>query len=199
MTPAYESTVRLEAARGAGVWLTIAGAVALFFLGGQLFVWDDPSWALIDISVLAAGVTLLLWSRARLKLQWEANKPFLLGDEGASVMRGRNETSARLSRTSHLVLALFLVCGVAFFFLFSAIACGDRVDGFCGDVGRPPEWFVELWQTVTIAIGAAYVGVVSMRRRFDDETERIDVVVAEGQRRRRHDHPMDGTDRFSWE
>lgn len=199
MTPTYASTTRLEAARGAGVWLTIAGAVGLFFLGGQLFVWDDPSLAVIDLLVLAAGLTLLLTSRSRLKRQWEANKPYLLGADGASVMRGRNEAAARLSRASRLVLALFLVFGVAFFFLFSAIACGDRVDGFCGEVGRPPESLVELWQALTITVGAAYVGLVSMRKRFEDETERIDVVVAEGQRRRRHDHPMDGTDRFSWE
>jgi hypothetical protein len=199
MTPIYTSTARAEVVRAIGVWLSVAGAVALFFLGGQLFVWDDPSWAIVNVILLAIGITLLVRSRARIAALTQANKPYLLSEDGALVLRGRREGSKRLGRMALAALVAFLFLGFAFFFLFSAINCGDRIDGFCGQVGRPSTAFAEAWQAITIAMGAAYVGLVSMRKRFDDETERIDVVVAEGQRSRRHDHPMDGTDRFSWE
>lgn len=199
MTLAYVSTMRLETVRAVGVWLTVGGSVALFFLGGQLLVWDDPSWAIINVVMLAVGIWLLVRSRARLARLAEWNRPYLLSEGGARALAGRRATAARLGRLSLAMLIAFLLFGFVFFFLFSAIACGDRIDGFCGDVGRPPERLVEAWQALTIAIGAAYVGVVSMRSRFDGETDRIDVIVAEGQRQRRHDHPMDGTDRSSWE
>ena len=122
-----------------------------------------------------------------------------MSEDGTLALRGRQDMVARLARAGRFAMALFLVFGVVFFFLFSAINCGERIDGFCGDVGRPPEWFVVAWQMATLILGAAFTALVSLRRRLEDEAERIGDVVGEGQRRRRHDHPMDGTDRFSWE
>ena len=199
MTPTYTSTMRLEALRAVGVWLTVGGSVALFFLGGQLFVRDDPSWAYINVVVLAVGIAVLLWARAQLKRRWEENKPYLLGEDGALVLRGRRETVARLSRISVLVAVGFVGLGFVFFGLVSAINCTAGEPGFCSEFGKPPGWLVQAWQALCIATGAAYVGLITMRGRIEKETELIDVVVAEGQRSRRHDHPMDGTDRFSWE
>ena len=105
----------------------------------------------------------------------------------------------RFLRAGRIAIGLFVGLGVVFMFLFAAINCGERIDGFCGDVGRPPEWFVVVWQAATLVTGATYIALVSLRRTLEAEAERIGVVVAEGQRRRRHDHHMDGTDRFSWE
>ena len=191
--------MRLEALRAVGVWLTVGGTVALFFLGGQLFVRDDPSWAYINVVVLAVGIGVLLWSRAQLNLTWAKNKPYLLSEDGALVLRGRRALTARLGRIAVAVAILFVVLGLIFFGLVSAINCTVGEAGFCSQFGKPPEWLVQTWQFLCIATGAAFVGLMTMRGRVEKETERIDIVVAEGQRSRRHDHLMDGTDRFSWE
>lgn len=195
----YLSPGRLEALRATGLGLTIVGAAGLVLLGGQLFVWEEPGPALGALAVFVAGLAMLLTSRARLARLWAHNKAYLLAEQGASVLHGRREFARRLVVVARILLSLFIVCAIAFFFLFSAIACGDRVDGFCGDVGTPPESAVVAMQALSIGVGAAWAAVVYARRRYDDETDRIDRVVAEGQRRRRNDHPMAGTDRFSWE
>ena len=101
MTPTYTNTMRLEALRAVGVWLTVGGSVALFFLGGQLFVRDDPSWAYINVLVLGVGVTVLQWSRARLKRRWVENRPYLLSADGTVVLRGRREISLVSVRSNH--------------------------------------------------------------------------------------------------
>ncbi len=185
--------------RAFGVLLTITGGVALFFLGGQFFVPGDNAAALGSLAIFAIGLTLLLLARARLATAWEANKPYLLSEAGPTAVHGRQDLVTRFLRAGRIAMGLFLVFGVVFMFLFSAINCGERIDGFCGDVGRPPEWLVVVWQATTLVVGAAYIALVSLRRTLEAEAERIGVVVAEGQRRRRHDHHMDGTDRFSWE
>ena len=199
MTPTYTNTMRLEALRAVGVWLTVGGSVALFFLGGQLFVRDDPSWAYINVLVLGVGVTVLQWSRARLRRRWVENRPYLLSANGTVVLRGRRETVTKLSRAALVAALVFVACAFLFLGLASAINCTPGERGFCSEFGRPPEWLVQAWQLLCIAIGAAFVGLMTMRGRLERETERIDLVIAEGQRARRHDHLMDGTDRFSWE
>ena len=195
----YRSTTSTQVVRAAGLWLAAVGGVALVLLGGQLVVMDDPGWALIAVVVLVGGVCAMLWSRAHLRELDAANKPFLLGEQGATVMRGREEFAKRLAIASHMVLAVFLVCGVAFIFLISAASCGERIDGYCGDVGRPSDHVMAMAQAVTLAMGALWIALMGLRRTQEAESDRIDGVVAEGQRRRRHDHPLAGTDRSSWE
>lgn len=195
----YRAPGRLEAARAIGMGLTAAGAVATVLLGGQLFVEGDRRTPLGAIAMLAIGLTTLLVARAQLQRLWVHNKPYLMSESGAGVLHGRREFSHRLAFVARLLLALFVVLATVFFFLFSAIACGNRIDGYCGDVGTPPEALVVALQVASITSGGAWAAVVYARRRYDDETERIDVLVAEGQRHRRRDHPMSGSERFSWE
>lgn len=195
----YTATTKWELVRAAGLVISITSGIALFFLGGQLLAWTDPLWPLLDLAVFAAGVALLVISGRRITQVGAANKPYLLSEEGRFAIRGRRELEKRILTIGRVTLAVFVVCALVFFFLFSAIACGDRSDGYCGQVGRPPEWFVELWQVVSVTIGALWAALVSFRRRHEAQTERIDMVVAEGLRRRRAEDPMLGTDRFSWE
>jgi len=195
----YEGTGALELWRAIGVWLTVVGTVLLLLMGRQLIEWEDPAPALVSLAIFVAGLSLLLWSRARLRAVWERNKPYLLSEKGVNVTRGRRDAAKTLARISHVLLALFVLVGLIFFGFFSAASCGERIVGFCGDVGRPPEDLVTTLQMVTLVIGAAWAGVMTMRNRQDDQTERIDIVVADGQRMRRQSDPLLGSDRFSWE
>ena len=195
----YTATTRWELVRAAGLVITITSGIALFFVGGQLLAWTDPAWAVADLAMLAAGIALLIISGRHIKQLGAANKPYLLSEEGRFAIRGRRELEKRILTAGRVTLGVFLVCAIVFFFLFSAIACGDRIDGYCGQVGTPPESLVQTWQVVTVIIGATWAALVSFRRRHEAETERIDLVVAEGLRRRRSQDPMLGTDRFSWE
>ena len=195
----YTSTTRWELVRAAGLVITITFGIALFFVGGQLFAWTDPAWPIVDLAILAVGVAVLITSGRRINQLRTANKPYLLSEEGRLAIRGRRELEKRILTIGRVTLAVFIVCAIVFFFLFSAIACGSRIDGYCGQVGRPAEWIVQTWQLVSVAIGATWAALVSFRRRHEAETERIDLVVAEGLRRRRAEDPMLGTDRFSWE
>ena len=199
MQPIYTDTARLQVTRALGVLLTITGGVALFFLGGQFFVPGDDAAALGSLVLFALGLAVLLVSRAKLARRWEENKAYLLSEAGRTAVHGRQDLVTRLLRAGRIAIGLFLGLAVVFTFLFAAINCGERIDGFCGDIGRPPEGLVAVWQAATLVTGAAYIALVGLRRTLEAEAERIGVVVAEGQRRRRHDHHMDGTDRFSWE
>ena len=171
----------------------------MLLLGGELAARKASLAGLIVLAILVVGVVLLLWSRSRGAALWSANKPYLLSEQGADVLHARREFAARTLWVGRVLLALFLVSGIIFFVLFSAISCGDRLEGYCGQVGRPSESIVVLSQVVSLALGCAWAAVVYWRRRHESETERIDVVVAEGQRRRRSEGPMAGTNRSAWE
>lgn len=197
--PTYQDPARVEVLRAVGVGVTILGSVALVLMGGSLFEGDDPSSGLAALAVFTLGLCTLLWSRTRLTKLWAHNKPYLLSEEGATLLHERREAADRTLWVGRILLALFIVFAIVFFFLFSAISCGERSDGYCGNVGRPTESIVVASQITALALGCSWAAVTYWRRRQDDETERIDMVVAEGQRRRRSDHPLSGTDRRSWE
>jgi len=195
----YRNTTPTQVTRAVGLWLIAVGGFGLVLLGGQLVVRDDPAWALVALAVFAIGVWAVLSSRSRLRALDVLNRPYLLSEQGVDVMHGRAEFARRVAVASYVVLALFLVCGVAFLFLMSAASCGDLVEGYCGDVGRPSDGTMIMSQVVTLAVGGLWVALMGLRRTHEAESERIDTVVAEGQRRRRNDHPLAGTDRTSWE
>ncbi|MCR6712157.1 MAG: hypothetical protein NVV57_05430 [Demequina sp.] len=198
-SPTYTDPSRVDLARAIGIGLTVAGGIGLLLLGGEFGARKASLAGIAVVALLATGIALLLWSRSRGAALWEANKAFLLSEQGAAVLHERREFASRTLWVGRVLLALFLVCGIVFFFLLSAIGCGDRIDGYCGHVGRPPEWIVVLTQVVSLVLGSAWATVVYWRRRHESETERIDIVVAEGQRRRRTEGPLAGTNRSSWE
>ncbi|MGC4175315.1 hypothetical protein [Demequina sp.] len=195
----YQDPARLELVRAVSLGGTVATGCGLALVIGQIVAWERPGLALLWPVFFLAGLGTLLWSRAQLNELFARNKPYLLSEHGAEVLRARREHEARSLWVGRAVLAVFLVCGIVFIALLSAINCGDRVDGYCGDVGRPPEPLVILAQFVALGLGGLWAAIISSRRRHESETERIDAVVAEGHRRRRNDDPMAGTNRFAWE
>jgi len=197
--PTYTDPSRIELFRAIGIFAIVVGGIGLLLLGGELLAGKFSFGALCMLALTCAGVGLLLWSRARGAALWQANKPYLLSERGVEVLHERRAFQGRALWVGRALLALFLVSGIVFFFVFSAINCGTRSDGYCGDVGRPPESVVVLFQVVSLALGGAWAAVVSWRRRHEHQTELIDRVVAEGQRRRRSEDPMAGMDRNRWE
>jgi hypothetical protein len=195
----YTDTTRVQVARAVGVWVLGLALASLPFLGGQLFVWDDPAFLIVDLVAVALGAALILGARAVHRRLDSANRSCLLGPEGATIMRGRQEFEHRVSVAARWLLGSFLLLAIGFFFLMSAASCGQRTDGYCGDVGRPSDSVMVMSQTLTLAIGAMWIGAVSLRKTHETESERIDRLVAEGQRRRRNDHPLAGSSRTGWE
>lgn len=189
----------MELVRAVGIWATVAGGIGLLLVGGELMVGKFSVGALGMLALTVAGLAMVLWSRARSAALWQANKAFLMSNRGIEVLHARRAFQGRTLWVGRALLALFLLSGIAFFFLFSAISCGTRTDGYCGDVGTPPEALVILLQVVSLLLGGAWAAVISWRRRHESQTELIDRVVAEGQRKRRSDDPMAGMDRHRWE
>ena len=195
----YTDTTKVQVVRATGVWALGLGLAMLPFLGGQLFVWDEPFLLLVDLGFIAAGAGMLWGARRWLAAADARNRDYLLSDQGARVMRGRKERDSRLGVAAWVLFGVFMVLGVAFVVLMSAAGCGEGTEGFCGDVGRPSDGLMTGWQVLTFTVGALWVGALSLKRTHEKESERIDRVVAEGQRRRRNDHPMAGTGRTGWE
>lgn len=195
----YVDTTRVQAIRAFATALAILGLVALFLTGGQLAVWEDVLWAAISVAVIVVGAGVAVWARRRVRALDATNRPFLLGEGGAEIMRARAGTDRRLAVLARWLLASFLVLGVAFFFLLSAASCGDRIDGYCGSVGKPSDAIMNVAQIVALSAGAAWAATVSLRRTHEKESDRIDRTVSEGQRSRRTDHPLSGMDRRGWE
>jgi len=197
--PSYEDPAPLELARAVGLGLTIAGGAATVFVGGEIFVKRAPTAGIVSIATLLVGVTLLVWSRRRLSRLWEHNKPYLMSEHGTEVLRARRDYAGHALWWTRGLMALFVVFAIAFFVLFNAIACGDRSDGFCGQVGRPSESLMVAVQLTALGLGCAWAAVMYWRRRHESETERIDVVVGEGSRKRRSDDPLSSLSHYSWE
>lgn len=195
----YTDTTKVQVVRATGVWALGLGLAMLPFLGGQLFVWDEPFLLLVDLAFIACGAAMLWGARRWLAAADASNRDYLLSEQGARVMRGRKERDSRLGLMAWVLFGVFMVLGVAFVVLMSAAGCGDRTDGFCGDVGRPSDAVMTTMQVISLGVGALWVGALSLKRTHEKESERIDRVVAEGQRRRRNDHPMAGSGRTGWE
>jgi len=195
----YTDTTKVQAVRATGVWALGLGLAWFPFVAAQLFVWDSPGMLIADLVLIAAGGVTFWSARRWLAAADRRNRDFLLSEQGASVMRGRKEFDARLGVAAWVLFGVFVALGVAFIVLMSAAGCGDRTEGFCGDVGRPSDSVMVTVQVITLGMGALWVGVLSLKRTHEKESERIDRVVAEGQRRRRNDHPMAGTGRTGWE
>ena len=195
----YVDTTRVQAIRAFATALALLGLVALFLTGGQLLVWEDVLWAAISLGAVVVGSVLAWWARRRVRELDASNRPFLLSEGGAEIMRARGGTERSLAVLARWLLASFLVLGVAFFFLLSAASCGNRIDGYCGSVGNPSDDVMNVAQTLAVSAGAAWAAAVSLRRTHERESERIDRVVAEGQRSRRTGHPLSGMDRHGWE
>ena len=197
--PTFTDPARVELLRAIGIWATVAGGIGLLLVGGELMVGKFSVGALAMLALTACGIGLLWWSRVRGAALWQANKPYLLSEHGVEVLHARRTFQGRTLWVGRVLLALFLITGITFFFFFSAISCGTRTDGYCGDVGTPSESLVVFLQVSSLALGGAWAAVVSWRRRHESQTELIDQVVAAGQRKRRSDDPMAGTGRFGWE
>jgi len=197
--PRYRDPAPFEVARAVGLGLTIAGGAATALIGGEVFVKRAPLAGIVSIASLLVGVTLLMWSRRRLAVLWEHNKPYLMGPGGTEVLHARRDHVHHALWWARGLLALFVVLAISFYFLFSAISCGDNTDGYCGQVGTPPEPLVVAVQLLSLGVGCAWAAVVYWRRRYESETEKVDVIVADGARKRRSDDPLSSLSRYSWE
>ena len=195
----YTDTTKVQVVRAVGIGALGFGLAWFPFLGAQLFVWDDPGLLIADLVLIAVGAGMFVGARAWLASADRRNRAYLLSEHGAQVMHGRKEFDGRVVVAIRVLFVLFVVMGVAFFYYFSAAACGLRTDGFCGDVATPSDEFVTTIQLAALAVGALWAGAVFLRRTHEKESERIDAVVAEGQRRRRNDHPLAGSGRTGWE
>jgi hypothetical protein len=193
----YTSTTSTHVLRFVAIWVTAVGLLLLALSSGQLFVWDDPGALVLAFALTAGGG--FTWIGCRLWLQelHRRNREFLLGEQGVSALAGRTAFGRRVRSWSVVALVAFLVAGAVVIFAGSAMGCTGARDGAC----RLPEVDRSVFiaaRAIAVGSGAAYVGLVILGRSHRLETDRIETVIAEGQRRR-EEGPIPGLTRSRWE
>jgi 4-amino-4-deoxy-L-arabinose transferase-like glycosyltransferase len=195
--PPYTSTTAAHLTRFAAIWVTALGLLLLLLSSGQLFVWDDPGALLLALAMVGGGGLTWLACRVRLDTLHRANRDYLLSEYGIQAMAGREAFASLARQWMTRTLVVFMVAGAVVIFTGSSVACHSVPDVQC----RIPEvhpWLFYVARLIAGVAGAAFVGVQSLRRSHQLETERMDAVIAEGQRRRQ-DGPTPGIARSRWE
>lgn len=195
----YRDTTSIQVIRAVGVWVVCLAGASLFFVGAQVFVRDNLAAPIVVVVALAAGIALVWWAKKRLAALDLANRPYLLSEQGSEAMRHRQEVERTIVIARRWAMAGFVVLACAFIVLVSYAACVDRVDGICSTDWRPAFALVQTVQLAALGAAGLWVALMSLKSTHAKESERIDRVVAEGQRRRRNDHPFAGTSRSGWE
>lgn len=195
----YRDTTSTQVLRAVGVWVVCLAGASLFFVGAQVFVRDNLAAPIVVVLALATGIALVWWAKRRLAALDTANRPYLLSEEGSQAMRHRQDVERTIVVARRWALAGFVVLACAFIVLVSYAACVDRVDGICSTDWRPTFALVQATQLGALAMAGLWVALMSLKSTHAKESERIDRVVAEGQRRRRNDHPFAGMSRSGWE
>ena len=92
----------MQAIRAFAIALAVLGLVALFLTGGQLLVWEDVLWAAISLGAVVVGAGLAWWARRRVRELDATNRPFLIGEGGAEIMRARGRNRSQACRACSL-------------------------------------------------------------------------------------------------
>lgn len=193
----YRSTTTAHMVRFVAIWVTAAGAGLLVLTSGQLFVWDDPGGLLLALALVGGGGVAWLAARTTLATLRRENRPYLLSARGIQAMAGRERVAARVRAVQRWTLATFVVAGIVMIYAASAMACEGRPEYLCGLPPVDRSVFL-IARTVAVATGAGFVALVVLGRSHAHETERMDAVIGEGQRRRR-EGPVPGLSRHRWE
>lgn len=193
----YTSTTGTHLMRFVAIWVTAMGLLLLVLSSGQLLTWDDPGALVLALALTGGGGLTWVACRVRLDALRRSNREYLLSESGIEAMAGRERFAARARRASTVLFVVFMTGGALVIFTGSSVSCHGVEDVQC----RLPELDPVLFHAsrlITGAAGAALVGLHALRRSHDLETERMDAVIAEGQRRRA-EGPIPGTSRSRWE
>ncbi|GIG54151.1 hypothetical protein [Demequina activiva] len=195
--PPYTSTTSTHLLRFVAIWVTAMGLLLLVLSSGQLFVWDDPGALLLAMAMTGGGAAVWLGCRWWLESLHRSNREFLLSEDGVSALAGRAAFARRVRTWSVVALVGFMVAGAVVIFAGSAMGCVGARDGAC----RLPEIDSSVFsasRSLAVGAGAAYVGLMILGRSHRLESDRIEMVIAEGQRRRM-EGPIPGVSRSRWE
>ena len=128
------------------------------------------------------------------------NRAFLMSPDGPEALRVREQFQDRVRIAQRISIVLFLIAGAVFITLVSAVNCEPgQTGGFCGTVSAPSHATVQLSQWAALALGGLYIGTAVLGRTHDRESERLDLIIEEGRRRRKGDDPFAGMSRVGWE
>lgn len=194
----YTNTTGVQVARAVAVWVLGFGIALFPFIAADLFAGRAWDAVLTCLGLIAAGAGTIVWAKWRLARLDERNRPFLHSPEGSSILAPRQKFQARVTIAKRVLFVLFLVLAVAFLVLVSAVNCAVGQGGFCGMVTRPSDATLEFLQFSTIAAGMLYVAGVVLSRTHEAETERLDLIIAQGQKDRREGGPL-GSLRRGWD
>lgn len=195
--PPFTGTTGAHLVRFVAIWVTSMGLLLLLLSGGQLLVWDDPGALLLALALVAGGGGIWIAAKRRLAHLHRANREYLLSVHGIETMGGRERLARRVRALSWTALAVFLAAGGLVIWSGSALGCIGVRDDLCS-IPELPGWVFPVTRAVAIAAGAAFVGLVILGRSHAHETDQMDAVIAEGQRRRL-EGPIPGTSTSRWE
>ena len=195
--PPYTSTTSTHVLRFVAIWITAMGLLLLALSSGQLVVWDDPGALLLALGLVGGGGAVWIACRLWIRQLHRRNRAFLLSEHGVSALGGRGWFAGRVRRWSVVALIAFMVAGAVVIVAGSALGCAGAREGAC----RLPEVDRSVFiaaRAIAVGSGAAYVGLVILGRSHRLETDRMEGVIAEGQRRR-EEGPIPGLSRSRWE
>jgi len=193
----FTGTTGAHLVRFVAIWVTAMGLLLLLLSAGQLLVWDNPGSLILALGLVSTGAGTWVAAKVRLAGLHRANRDYLLSEYGIEAMGGRERFAHRVSALSWTALAVFIAAGGLVIWSGSALGCEGLRDDLCS-IPSLPAWVFPTVRTVALAAGSAFVGLVVLSRSHAHETEHMDAVIAEGQRRRL-EGPIPGTSRSRWE
>jgi hypothetical protein len=196
----YRDTTRTQWWRAAGLWSAGVGAGLFIFVSGQLLRWTSPELMTVPGVMLVGGAAAYLLAKRHLAELDAHNRPFLLSSRGTQAMRNRAATMRRLRVWRAWLGTLFFLMGSAFILLLSGLTCESvhNTEGLCGAIPRLTDLQFNLWRSTTLGLGVGFIATWVLMIWHEQESERLDVVVAEGQRRRA-EGPIPGLKRTVWD
>ncbi|PKQ27201.1 MAG: hypothetical protein CVT64_01810 [Actinobacteria bacterium HGW-Actinobacteria-4] len=195
----YINTTPVQVVRAVATWVLGAG-IAMFPLVARSLLAGRPTgaaWACLTIISLGAGA--IVGARWRLAQIDHLNRAYLMGPMGYSIMPGRVTFLDRVNLIKRLCLAAFMVVGIVFIVLVSAVNCTEGQPGFCGWAPTPGDALLTFIQVTGIGLGLLYIALTVLTRAHDQETDRLDKIIAHGQHERKHGGPLAGSSGRGWE
>lgn len=188
----YRDPTSTHIVRAVGTWIFTFAVLATPMFLMSLRSAATVRTGVIGLGVVALGAGINYGARLRLDHLDRISRPYLMSPAGLTVLKDRYGFAARVTRAKRVLLALFLVAGTILIFVITFYTCEERTDGVCGLADPPSDATIAIWQSVAAGLGGLYIAAVVLGRTHEAHTDRIAMIISEGEQKRRGDDPFAG-------
>ena len=174
-------------AKVVGGWALGLGALGMLLTGGEFSTGEPGPWAIASAVGAAGGAAVFTIGFLRFRAAHRPNMDFLKSQNATSILAARRELETRFVRARQISLAVFLVIGTAFFLLAGTYSCVEQpcLGNFEGHL----DW-IQRTRVWSLVAGAILLPITALARVHIAETNRIEVIASDYQRRREDDDPL---------